>query len=214
MGSAPERATADGLGSPAPCTLVVDDHPVMRAGLQALLSAHDWLGAIVEAGSVAQVRDLTARLRPTWAVVDLRLPDGDGYEVLRLLGRRVPACKSLVLTMSSGLAAAQEAFDCGARGFLEKDCDPGLVVDALRTIADGGLVLGQSDMGSVARAGLTPREIRILGMVAEGAANPLIAHRLKVTEKTIRNQVSSILTKLGVRSRVELALLARDRGWV
>lgn len=211
--------TARALSSQRPrparrVTLIVDDHPIVVRGLRTLLAGCAEVGKIVDAGSVAEVRDVLTETTPTLAIVDLRLPDGDGLDVLRLLRARAPHCRALVLTMSGTLSAVHDAFDCGARGFIEKACEPAVLLQALSTIAAGGVVMGHQATSLEHAASLSPREVRVLQLVAEGATNPQIADRLKVSDKTVRNQVSSLLGKVGVASRVELALLARDRGWV
>jgi len=207
------------MGSPA-TVLLVDDHPLVRRGLSALLGLEPWVGRVVEAGSIAEAAREAALAAPDVAVVDLGLPDGDGVDLVRRL-RRSPGCPVLVLTMSKEPAAVRGCLDAGATGYVLKDSPPDLVVRAARTVLDGGLVLGPavalSAVGQRRRLPppldrLSPTELRILHHVADGRTNPEIAGALGVEEKTVRNRVSQIVGKLGVSDRLQAALLARDLG--
>jgi DNA-binding NarL/FixJ family response regulator len=203
--------------------LVVDDHPVVRRGIVALLESLPWTAPPVEAASLADARRLATTERPALAVVDVGLPDGDGIALVAELAVISPGCRALVLTMDSSAETAQRALAAGAAGYLAKDADPQLVVDALTTIASGGLVLGfDLAAGALRLAGsptggsdgpfdvLTPRELDVVRGVAEGLGNPQIARRLGISEKTVRNVLSGVLPKVGVGDRVRLALLAHE----
>ena len=146
-----------GTVSPAATVLVVDDHPVVRRGLAAMLGLEDWVGRVVEAGSVREGAAVGATERADVAVVDLGLPDGDGVELVRRL-RRAPGCPVLVLTMTRDEGVVRACLAAGAGGYLLKDSPPDAVVRAARTVLDGGLVLGPE----VARAALpTGRPARL-----------------------------------------------------
>ena len=215
-----DEGAVDGL-----VVLVVDDHPVFRAGLVALLSGDPRIDRIVEAATVADALATAQREAPGLALVDLGLPDGSGIDLTRRLLRVVPSCRVLMLTMTSAGDVARSALDAGASGYLVKETDPSAVLAAVWTVASGGLVLGPHLDSSAVLAGdghghrppppfqrLSPREVQIVRMVADGLANAAIAGRLGLAEKTIRNQVSSILDKTGAHDRVQLALLAREAG--
>jgi two-component system, NarL family, response regulator DevR len=208
--------------SPAATVLIVDDHPVVRRGLAAMLGLEDWVARVVEAGSVRDGAAAGATERADVAVVDLGLPDGDGVELVRRL-RRAPGCPVLVLTMTRDEGIVRACLAAGAGGYLLKDSPPDAVVRAVHTVLDGGLVLGPE----VARAALpitrparlpapldrlTPADLRLLALVADGRTNPRIAAELGVAEKTVRNRVSTLLGVLGVEDRVQAALLAREKG--
>jgi len=212
--------------SPAATVLVVDDHPVVRRGLTAMLGLEEWVGRVVEAGSVRNGAALGATERVDVAVVDLGLPDGDGVELVRRL-RRSPGCPVLVLTMTRDEGIVRACLAAGAGGYLLKDSPPDAVVRAARTVLDGGLVLGPEvaraalttgmDIARPARLPapldrLTPADLRLLALVADGRTNPRIAAELGVAEKTVRNRVSALLGVLGVEDRVQAALLAREKG--
>lgn len=204
--------------------LLVDDHPVVRRGLRALLGAQPWAGPIHEADTVARGLELAREHGPDVAVVDLALPDGDGG---RLVERLAPDCAVLVLTMTVDPGRARTLLAAGAGGYLAKETDPDVVVDAIRTVAGGGLVLGPNlDRSAVLGAGpataappapfdrLSPRELQIVTLMGQGRSNAEIARALSLADKTVRNQVSSLLTKLGARDRLEAALMVREHGLV
>lgn len=202
--------------------LLVDDHPVVRRGLAALLSGESWIGRTIEAGTIAEAAKLAVLERPDTAVVDLGLPDGDGVSLIRVLRRSVPGCAVVVLTMTQDDATVQACLEAGAAGYLLKESAPDALLPALRTVRDGGMVLGPQ-VAATALVGvrrsvpspfdlLSPRELQHVGLLASGRSGPQIADALNVTEKTIRNQMAGILAKLGVADRVQVALMARDAG--
>ncbi|GAA1768280.1 response regulator [Nostocoides vanveenii] len=216
----PRGADETGAMTPeaAPSTLVVDDHPVVRRRLVALLEGEAWAGTIREAASVGEALSLLHAAPPTVAVVDLRLPDGAGTAVIRALTAYVPGCRSVVLTMEADARLVRSALDAGATGYLLKDAPPEELLDGLRAAAAGGVVLGGGSLRPE-RTGhrwggpfrhLSPREVRISGLVATRAINPDIAARLGISEKTVRNQVSAIAAKLGTSGRVGITILARE----
>lgn len=204
--------------------LVVDDHPVVRRGLTALLGTQGWVGAVAEADGVASGLAAATEHRPDVAVVDLGLPDGNGLDLTRRLRAAVPTCSVLVLTMTADPGRARALLAAGASGYLAKETDPDLVVSAVRTVAMGGLVLGPSlDREAVLASSqgtgppppfdrLSPRELQIVTLVGAGRSNVEIAHRLHLAEKTVRNQVSAALVKIDAKDRVHAALLVREHG--
>lgn len=202
--------------------LLVDDHPVVRRGLAAMLQGQSWVGGLIEAGTVDEAVRLAVLERPDVAIVDLGLPDGDGVGLIRRVRNAVPGCAVLVLTMTRDDATVQSCLGAGAAGYLLKESAPDALLPALRTVLDGGLVLGPgvaTTALSGARRGvpppfdlLSPRELQHVGLLATGLSGWQIADALNVTEKTVRNQMAAILAKLGVSDRVRLALMARDAG--
>lgn len=204
--------------------LVVDDHPVVRRGLVALLGAEPWVERVLEADSVANAERMAAEHSVRVAVVDVGLPDGDGVDLTRRLRAAYPRLAVLVLTMTAEPDLARAVLAAGGSGFLVKETDPDILLGALRTVRDGGLVVGphlpdaRQVLAEPATSTpkpfdrLTPRELHLVRLVAGGAANAQIARRLSVADKTIRNQLSAILVKVGASDRVQLALMARDAG--
>lgn len=202
--------------------LLVDDHPVVRRGLAAMLNGEPWVTRLVEAGTVADALKVAVLEKPDAAVVDLGLPDGDGVSLIRRLRHAVPGCAVLVLTMTQDDATVQACLAAGATGYLLKESAPDALLPALRTVLDGGLVLGpQVATGALSGVRrtvpapfdlLSPRELQHVGLLAAGLSAAQIADVLNVTEKTVRNQMAAILAKLGIADRVRVALLARDAG--
>lgn len=209
---------------PRRLVLVVDDHPVVRRGLAALLGAEPWVERVLEADSVARAEELASLHQISVAVVDVGLPDGDGIDLTRRLRKAQPRTAVLVLTMTADPDLARDALAAGASGFLVKETDPEVLLGAIRTVRDGGLVIGPhlpearrviaDPVHEVPRPfdRLTPRELQTVRLVAAGAGNAEIARRLSVSDKTVRNQLSNILVKVSAADRVQLAMLARDHG--
>jgi DNA-binding NarL/FixJ family response regulator len=212
---------ADGI-----TVLVVDDHPVVRRGLRTLLHGEAWVGEVLEAATVADSVRQAVTQHVDVVAMDVSLPDGDGIDaVARILAAR-PEVRIVMLTMADDEEIVARALRAGARGYLVKETDPDTLVDALRTIASGGVVLGPkvgpSVLSTLRRAPadlpspfdrLSAREREVLAGLAGGESNARIARQLGVSEKTIRNQLSSVFAKLGVADRVQAALLARDAGF-
>jgi two-component system, NarL family, nitrate/nitrite response regulator NarL len=207
--------------------LIVDDHPIVRRGLRALLLSEDWVLDVTEAATAADGVMAAVTDEVDLVAMDVALPDGDGIEATRRILRARPEVTVLILTMSEDDDDVSRALGAGARGFLLKDTDPETVVDALRAVAGGGLVLGpriRPDLVTQGRRSsatvpapfdrLTDREREIVGRLALGESNARIARHLGLSEKTIRNQLSAVFLKLGVGDRVHAALLARDAGIV
>lgn len=202
--------------------VVVDDHPVFRLGMGALLDTLDGIECVGEAAAAAEVPALVARVRPHVVLMDLHLGKGSGFEATRLLRRDHPDVRVLVVTMLNDDASLVAALRAGARGYLLKGATAADVERGIRGVAGGDLVLGApladragALLGAPADAPfpqLTEREREVLDLLARGLSNPLIAHRLGLSPKTVRNNVSAVLVKLHVGSRAEAIAHARDHG--
>jgi DNA-binding NarL/FixJ family response regulator len=198
--------------------LIADDHPVVRQGLQVLLSVQDDIEVVGEAADGRQAVTMTAELDPDVILLDLKLPDMDGIAVLRELRDAGLRTRALVLTSAADRELVPMAVHAGAAGFLYKDIDPDALVRALRSVHDGHTLLAPEAAGSLLRSGaapavrgigaLTAREREVLAQIAEGRSNREIARLLRVSEKTVKTHVSSVLAKLGVADRTQAALLA------
>jgi len=203
----------------------VDDHPIVLRGLRTMLEGESWVERVVEATTVAEaVREAVVH-RVHMVVMDVRLPDGDGVDATARIVRALPEVVVLVMTMDGDQDVVARAMEAGARGFVLKDLDPCDLVSSLRAMA-GGIVVLDPNLGRSVIAGarrqaaelpppldqLTPRELETLSLLAASETTARIARRLGVAEKTVRNQLSGIFTKLGVHDRVQAVLLAQRLG--
>jgi DNA-binding NarL/FixJ family response regulator len=196
--------------------LLVDDHPVVRQGLRALLDVQDGIEVVGEAGDGQSAIALAASLAPDVILLDLKLPGLDGIAVLAELGD----CPSrvLVLTSATDPSSASRAMRSGAAGVVYKDIDPDALVRAIRSVHDGNVLLSALAAGQLVRASgqgagagidqLTSREREVLAELAKGRSNREIARALTVSEKTVKAHVSAVLAKLGVQDRTQAALVA------
>lgn len=205
--------------------LVVDDHPVFRAGVRAALADADAVTVVGEAADAATALSIVDQLAPHVVLMDLHLPDRSGIDATRQLAASHPEVAVLVLTMSEDADAILSAVRAGARGYLVKGAEVERIQSAIRTVAAGEVVFGEGIAdrtlalltGGARRSNrpfpaLTDREVEILSLVAAGLSNTDIARRLVVSEKTVRNHVSNIFTKIQVTSRAEAVARARDAG--
>jgi DNA-binding NarL/FixJ family response regulator len=190
--------------------LIVDDHPVVREGLRALLEAQDDMTVAGEAGDGPAAVSLAASLRPDIVLLDLKLPGSDGIAALPQL--RAAGPRVLVLTSATEPAAASRAVRAGATGVVYKDIDPAALVRAIRSVHDGNVLLAPEAAGSLVRGSradtLTAREREVLAGIADGRSNKEIARSLRVSEKTVKAHVSAVLAKLGVQDRTQAAVYA------
>ncbi len=194
--------------------LIVDDHPVVRQGLRALLEVQDDMTVAGEAGDGPAAISLAESLRPDIVLLDLKLPGMDGVAVLRPL--RAAGLRVLVLTSATEPSAAAAAVRAGAAGVLYKDIDPAALVRAIRSVHDGNVLLAPDAVGSLVRGSradtLTAREREVLAGIADGKSNREIARLLRVSEKTVKAHVSAVLAKLGVQDRTQAAVYAVRHG--
>ncbi|EKT84603.1 response regulator, two-component system [Rhodococcus opacus M213] len=203
---------------------VVDDHPVFRLGMVALLSTLDGMEVAAQASSVAEALDVVDGDVDV-VLMDLELGDGSGVDATRRLVERHPALRVLVVTMHEDDESLVASVRAGARGYLVKGAGPGEVERAVRAVANGEVILGaavaaraMSFMAASRRVGptvfpeLTDREREVLDLVARGYDNASISRRLVLSPKTVRNHVSNVLAKLGVPDRPAAIVRARDAG--
>jgi len=194
--------------------LIVDDHPVVRQGLRALLEVQDDMTVAGEAGDGPVAISLAETLRPDIVLLDLKLPGMDGIAVLAPL--RAAGLRVLVLTSATEPTAAAAAVRAGAAGVVYKDIDPAALVRAIRSVHDGNMLLAPEAVGSLVRGSradtLTAREREVLAGIADGKSNREIARLLHVSEKTVKAHVSAVLAKLGVQDRTQAAVYAVRHG--
>src|SRR4051812_27589654 len=199
---------------------LLDDHEVVRRGLRDLLEAEDDMDVVGESGSAVDATHRIPALRPDVAVLDGRLPDGSGVDVCRDIRSVDPSIKALILTSFEDDEALFASIMAGAAGYVLKQIKGTDLVDAIRRVAAGQSLLDPAVTARVLdriRRGpdqpdelksLTDQERRILGLVAEGLTNRDIAERMYLSEKTVKNYVSSLLSKLGLERRTQAAVLA------
>jgi len=202
--------------------LIADDHPVVRQGIAVLLSVHDDMMVAGEAADGEETLRLAAQLRPDVLLLDLKLPRLDGVEVLRRLPDQSAGTRALVLTSAADRSQVALALQAGAAGFLYKDVDPDALVRAIRSVHDGHTLLAAevadvlaarpADKAVAGLGALTGREREVLALLADGKSNREIAGALRVSEKTVKTHVSSVLAKLGVADRTQAAVLAVRHG--
>ena len=206
--------------------LLIDDHTLFREGLKGLLG-HRGIDISAEVGTGPEGLALAKTLVPDVILLDMRMPDMDGITVLRKLRQSGFDNPVVMLTTSSDERDLVESLRSGANGYLLKDMDPDELVLALRDIVSGKTVVApglapvlakviQGDEAGKPRpspfADLTPRESEILGLLAEGQSNKVIARNLGISDGTVKLHVKAILRKLGVHSRVEAAVIAVEQG--
>ena len=209
--------------------LVVDDHPLYREGLVTAMSVMPGVSVVGEAGDGHAAVEAARRLSPDVVVMDLHMPGLNGIDATRQVVSAQPSVAVLVLTMLDGDDSVFAAMRAGARGYLLKGADRGEIARALQGVAHGEVVFSAgiasrvlaffaAGPGAAAAAldpfpGLTEREREILDLVARGLTNAEIARRLVVSDKTVRNHVSNVFTKLQVAGRAEAVARARDAGF-
>jgi DNA-binding NarL/FixJ family response regulator len=204
--------------------LVVDDHPMFRAGLVALIDDLDGFEVVAEAADGAEAVTVAREHTPDVVLMDLQMPGTNGLEATRAITSSHPDMAVLVMTMVENDDAVAAALRAGARGYLVKGSSRDDIVRALTAVAAGEVILGAAVGASVLSRlaggndglaplpGLSTREREVLELMAAGLDNPTIARRLFLSEKTIRNIVSAVFTKLDVNSRAAAVAKARDAG--
>src|SRR3954453_7526384 len=201
--------------------VLVDDHPVVRDGLQALLGSVDDMNVVAQAGSGEEALEVVAETNPDVVIMDIEMPGIGGIEATRLLMATNPDCAVLMLTMYDEDEFVFAALRAGAHGYLLKGAQQDDVVRTIRAVARGDAVFGHDVANRLLKSfttaapdaspfpELTDREREVLDLLADGLPNGVIAHRLNLTTKTVANHVSNILTKIHAGDRAEAVVRAR-----
>jgi DNA-binding NarL/FixJ family response regulator len=206
--------------------LIADDHPLFRQGIGALLRDAPETELVAEASDGEEAIALTRELGPDVVVMDVSMPGLDGVTAARRLGEAHPEVAVLMVTMMDDDGSISEAIRAGAAGYILKGAQPSEILRAVLAVAEGQTIFGAGIGGRLERIlggttstaayaafpDLTPREREILTRMANGDENRLIAQRLDLSEKTVRNNVSNIFTKLRVTNRASAVARARDAG--
>ncbi|UFU08191.1 response regulator [Ruania halotolerans] len=203
---------------------LVDDHEVVRRGIADLLGREDDIEIVGEAANVAQALTRVRAVRPDVAVLDLRLPDGDGVGLCREIRSQLPETRCIILTAYDDDEAAVAAVLAGASGYVGKSVRGSTLVEDVRAVAGGRSLIDARVSQHVAdRAGsahatdprfgsLSLRERQVLTLIAEGLTNRQIGERLSLAEKTVKNYVTSLLAKLGFERRTQAAAFGAIQG--
>lgn len=202
--------------------MIVDDHEVVRRGIAEVVDRAEGLTVVAEAGSVADATVRAELVRPDVVLVDLQLGDGSGIDLIRKLAEKVPSARPVVLTSFDDDDALAAALEVGAKAYLLKTVRGAEIADVVHAVAQGRTLL---DARTVTRrraanddptANLTPSERKVLDLIGDGLSNREIGEKLGVAEKTVKNHITSLLSKMGLQRRTQVAAWVagqRAAGW-
>lgn len=202
--------------------MIIDDHEVVRRGIAEVVERADGLTVVAEAGTVAEAVRRAELMHPQVALVDLRLPDGTGIDILHKFAEVAPDVAPIVLTSFDDDDALAEALAAGARAYLLKSVRGAEITEVIRAVAEGRVLL---DDRTITRhredhddptVDLTPSERRVLELIGDGLSNREIGDKLGVAEKTVKNHITSLLSKMGMKRRTQVAAWVagqRAAGW-
>ena len=199
--------------------LIIDDHAVVREGLEAMLGVAPCFERIATAASTEEALPVCESLRPHVVLLDLRMPGSDGFNALEIIRQRWPEIHVLILSASATVAEVQLARRNGAAGYLSKSADRATLMEAIRTVAAGGLVFSQETAPTGASpVSLSARELEVLRHLGRGLSNQQLGQALGISPETVKSHVKAIFHKLDATGRAEaisrayeLGLLSIDR---
>ena len=199
--------------------IIADDHAIFRDGLRRLLATQEDFQVIGEASDGKEAIALAQSLKPDVLLLDLAMPRVPGMEVLRELSKQETPVRTILLTAAIQPFAVTSALQLGARGIVLKASPPEMLLKSIRSVHEGQFWVGSEPVTTWARAGqggtsgfgLTSREIEIIAAIKQGSSNREIASQLAISEETVKRHLSNIYGKLGVSSRLELAVLASEQ---
>jgi two-component system, NarL family, response regulator len=207
-----------GQGTARIRVLIADDHPVVRAGLSAVIAEQSDLELVAEAENGVRAVALFREQRPDVALVDLRMPLMDGVEAIRAIATEFPEARILALTTYEGDADIRRALEAGASGYLLKDMLLTEVLTAVRAVHGGERVIPVAVEARLAefpeRSDLTDREAEVLRLVARGLSNKEVARAIGRTEETVKIHLKNVFAKLAVADRTEAVTIALTRGLI
>ena len=198
--------------------LTVDDHPMMRSGIVAVINAQPDMSVVAEASNGEEAISLYRQHQPDVTLMDLRLPGTDGIDAIVAIRDEFPSARIVVLTTYGGDIQATRAFKAGASGYLLKSMLQTDLIDTIRTIHAGQRRIPPeiaTEMAEhLADDALTDREIEVLRYVSAGNSNKIIAAQLNISEHTVKGHLKSILSKLGANDRTHAVMIAMKRGFI
>ena len=207
--------------------LIADDHTLFRRGIRKMLEDEEDLAVVGEAANGAEALQLVHEHVPDVVLMDIQMPEMDGIEVTRILYREMPHLGIVFITMYEDDEFVFRGLQAGGRGYILKDADPDTMLRAIRAVAKGESLLGPTIALKVMRQfsgmekanevvvdKLTPREVEVLKQIAEGLSNREIGLRLSISEKTVKNHINNILSKLHLYDRTQATLYAIRSGIV
>lgn len=198
--------------------LAIDDHPVLREGLAAMLDTEPDIALVGGAATAHEGIEAFRQLLPDITLMDLQLPDASGVDAIRRLRAEYPCARFIVLTTYRGDANARDALTAGAQGYLLKSVSRAELLDAIRKVHAGHRHVcadAASDLaGHIGEETLTRRETVILQLVSQGLGNKQIAQTLTISSDTVKAHIASVFGKLGARSRTEASAIAARRGFL
>ncbi|RJR42950.1 MAG: DNA-binding response regulator [Deltaproteobacteria bacterium] len=211
--------------------LIVDDHPMFREGLKSIIARNPELEVVGESGEGKAALEIAKSLRPDMVVLDISLPDVSGIDLSRQLKEILPEIQTLIVSMHAKIDYITSAFRAGAKGYVVKDAPSEKILQALDLVSRGEYFLdstiapqvverlaegsrGSAKIADAAYGSLTSREQEILRLIAEGQAVKQISHRLCISTKTVENHRTSIMSKLGLHSTMELVRYAARLGLI
>jgi two-component system response regulator DevR len=202
--------------------MIIDDHEVVRRGIAEVVERADGMTVVAEAASVADGIRRAGLVRPQVMLVDLQLPDGTGLDLMKAVRETQPEVRAIVLTSFDDDDALAAALEAGAAAYLLKSVRGAEITDVVRAVAAGRTLLDERTV-TRRRAGhedptenLTPSELKVLDLIGDGMSNREIAERLGVAEKTVKNHITSLLSKMGLQRRTQVAAWVAARkhsGW-
>nr|WP_266157027.1 response regulator transcription factor [Dyella silvatica] len=196
--------------------LMVDDHPLLREGVAAVIAAQDDMSMVAEASSGAEAVEKFRQYRPDITLMDLQMPGMSGEQAIGVIASEFPSARIIVLTSYSGDAQVIRAMKVGASAYLLKNMLRTELLNTIRQLHEGKRYFPAEVAGIIAAHmmddALTCRELEVLRLVAQGLSNKELAHRIHVSEETAKSHVSNILSKLGVRDRTQAVVIAARRG--
>ncbi|TDQ55178.1 response regulator [Actinorugispora endophytica] len=209
--------------------LLADDEPLMRVGIRTILSSDPGITVVAEASDGREAAELAGRHRPDVALLDIQMPGTDGFTAITLIRRASPATTVAMLTTFSRDEYVSRALDDGASGFLLKAAAPRELITGVRAVAEGGAFLSPKVTRRVITgfrnrrenrahpaheriSALSPRERQVLALLGAGLSNAEIARELHLVEDTVKTHVSAVYARIGVKNRVQAAIIAHDTG--